>query len=289
MSVISNQGRYAHNPPKKRNRFLKVLQILLLLLFLLFGAMALIEKAQLSGGQKQFEALSEQVHQITLAPESPDESGKEDSVPASDDGSSIPDEDLQAQILALYQSLADENPDFYGWIQIDGTTVDYPVMYTPDNPEKYLHKDFYGKYSLLGTPFVDGRCTSDSDNLIIYGHNMNNGTMFKDLLQYEDKKYWEEHPIIHLNTPSELRDYEIMSVFYDRVYAPYETDFKYYEFIKADSESAYDEAVQHYLDKSLYDTGVTAHSGDRLITLSTCSYHMEDGRFVVVARALPKK
>ncbi len=282
MHNSSTQGRYSKK--KKRIRWTKFLPILLLLLAAEFGILALHEKSGLDKSQKKFEALSQQVHSAPT-PIPSGEIGANPSDPTHPSVSGASDPLPGSQYLAL----AAANPDFYGWLQIDGTTIDYPVMFTPDDPEKYLHLDFDGHRSTTGTPFLDERSTPDSDNFIIYAHNMNNGTMFKDLLNYEDKSYWEAHPIIHFNTPYAQNDYEIMSVFYDRVYYQYETAFRYYDFIHAASDADYDAAVQKYLEKSLYDTGVTAKSGDQLLTLSTCSYHEKDGRFVVVARKISQQ
>ena len=187
------------------------------------------------------------------------------------------------QELAL---LHEENPDLWGWIRIEGTEVDYPLMYTPNDPEKYLRMDFEGNYSVAGLPFLDSDCTLDpeSDNLIIYGHNMRDGSMFRSIMMYKDRSYWEEHPTILLSTLYEEREYEIMGAFYDRVYYKYEDCFKFYQFIDAEDEAHFDEAVAYFKENAEYDTDVTAEYGERLITLVTCSYHHEYGRFVVVAR-----
>ena len=140
--------------------------------------------------------------------------------------------------------------------------------------------------STAGTPFMDAKCEIDSDNYIIYGHNMKNGTMFREILQYANKSYWQEHPMIRFDTLYEQGEYEVLSAFYDRVYYADENCFKFYRFIKAADKADYDNAIQNYKEKSLYDTGVTAEYGDKLITLVTCSYHEEHGRFVVVARQM---
>ena len=140
--------------------------------------------------------------------------------------------------------------------------------------------------STAGTPFMDAKCEIDSDNYIIYGHNMKNGTMFREILQYANKSYWQEHPMIRFDTLYEQGEYEVLAAFYDRVYYADENCFKFYRFIKAADKADYDNAIQNYKEKSLYDTGVTAEYGDKLITLVTCSYHEEHGRFVVVARQM---
>lgn len=193
----------------------------------------------------------------------------------------------EPQILPYFQELVAENSDMVGWIKIDGTKLDYPLMYTPGDNEKYLHKDFEGNFSVGGLPFLDEKCSLEpqSDNLIIYGHNMQNGSMFRSLMGYDQVNYFWSHPTIHMSTLYEETEYEIMAAFYDRVYLTTENCFKFYQFIDAEDEEDFMEAVEYFKSHSLYDTGVTAEYGDKLITLVTCAYHTENGRFVVVARA----
>ena len=192
------------------------------------------------------------------------------------------DRDKLAELAILHE----QNPDLAGWICIEDTVVDYPVMFTPEDGEKYIYADFKGKFDKAGLPFIEDDCSMEpeSDNIIIYGHNMKNGSMFASLMDYEKKKYWEEHPIISFSTLSEEREYEIVAAFYDKVYYEHETCFKFYQFINAENEAHFKEAYDYYKKKALYDTGVTAEYGDRLLTLVTCAYHIKNGRFVVVAR-----
>jgi sortase B len=110
--------------------------------------------------------------------------------------------------------------------------------------------------------------------------------MFRTLMSYEDEKFWKDHPQIQFSTLYENRTYEVLAAFYDRVYYKHEDVFKFYQFVNAETEENYKEAINYYKAHSLYDTGVTAEYGDRLLTLVTCAYHEEFGRFVVVARQL---
>lgn len=189
-------------------------------------------------------------------------------------------------ILENLRELYEQNSDLAGWLRIDDTVVDYPVMYTPENDEKYLRADFEGNYATAGCLFIKGTCSlePESDNLIIYGHNMRNGSMFHTLLNYKNKSYWEEHPTIMFSTLYEEREYEVLAAFYDRVYYSYEDVFKFYKFVDAEDEADFNNAIANYEKKAIYDTGVNAEYGDRLLTLITCSYHTKNGRFVVVAR-----
>lgn len=191
-------------------------------------------------------------------------------------------------MLANLAELYAQNPEMIGWIKIDGTKIDYPVMYTPDDPEKYIDTSFEGKHNAYGLPFVDAVCSMDpeSQNLIIYGHNMNNGTMFGELKQYEKEKFWKEHPIIEFSTLYENRQYEVVAAFRDRVYYSYEDVFKFYQYVDPIDEAHFQEAARNYKEKALYDTGVELEMDDKLITLVTCAHHHKYGRFVVVAREI---
>lgn len=186
--------------------------------------------------------------------------------------------------LPQYQTMFEENPEMVGWLRIEGTPIDYPVMHTPDDPEKYLHMNFRGEYSYAGVPFIDYRCTDDSDNLVIYGHNMSDGSMFRALPNYEREQYWKQHPVIRFDSVYAEREYEVVAAFYDRIYYTHEKTFKFYNFIDAVDQADYDASVAKLKEKSIYDTGVTPEYGDQLIMLVTCTYQVENGRFVLVAR-----
>lgn len=182
------------------------------------------------------------------------------------------------------QALYEMNPDAIGWLRIEGTKVDYPVMYTPDNPQYYIYRDFEGKKTASGTPFMDGNCTPDSDSIILYGHNMKNGTMFGTLDEYRNQIYWEEHPVIDFYTLEEHQEYEIFSAFTTRLLAQEEEGFRYYRYVGDLTEAQFAEFVQQTCAVSHYDTGIVPEYGDQILMLSTCSYHTENGRFVVAAR-----
>ena len=188
------------------------------------------------------------------------------------------------EILPQFQDLAAQNPDLAGWLTVGGTRIDYPVMYSPDEPERYLHANFEKQYSFAGLPFIDAAGQVDSGNRVIYAHNMLDGSMFRGLFRYEQKNYWEKHPTFTFSTLYEEKEYEIMSVFYDKVYKKTDTNFKFYQFFDTSDAEHFARAMEHFQEKQLYDTGVTAQPGDKLITLVTCAYQTDNGRFVVVAR-----
>ena len=177
----------------------------------------------------------------------------------------IPTEHPETNTWLIDESVAEETPigqnlsklfamnaDCIGWLCIPGTAVDYPVMHTPENPQKYLRRNFYGEYSQSGVPFLDGRCSLDCDNLIIYGHNMKNGTMFSDLKRYADQSFRSEHPIIELVTAGGKQIYTVSDI---RIT---DTSDKWYSEINP--------------------------KRGRFLTLSTCYGNSKNGRLLVIAK-----
>ena len=159
-----------------------------------------------------------------------------------------------------YADVYAKNSDLVGWVSIPGTRIDYPVMQTKDSPDFYLKHAFDKSYSSYGVPYLAENCdVGISDNLVLYGHHMNNGTMFSDLCKYASE---------------------------DKTVAYSGEGFKYYHFVNAESAEAFDEYIAECKALALYDTGVTAEYGDKLITLSTCEYSRTNGRMVVVAKLL---
>ena len=169
------------------------------------------------------------------------------------------------------------NSECFGWISISGTNINYPVMHTPSNPLKYLNKNFYGEYSYSGTPFLDARCSADSTNLIIYGHHMNNGTMFAVLCNYTSKSYGEEHPRIILETKDGAFAYSVFSVM------KVKSDDDWYRFTTVGTEKSYNSRIEYAKEKSIYDTGITPVYGQQILTLSTCYGYNQDDRILVLA------
>ncbi len=185
-----------------------------------------------------------------------------------------------------YQELYLQNNDMVGWIKVDDTKINYPVMQSKDNPNFYLKHGFDKKYTDYGCPYVQENCDLEqsSDNIIIYGHNMNDGSMFSGLTKFKDENFWKEHKTIIFDTLTEHHTYEIVSVFKTVAYSDNSDSFKYYHFVNAETPDDFSAYINKCKDLSLYDTGVTAEYGDKLITLSTCEYSRNNGRLVVVAK-----
>ncbi len=175
------------------------------------------------------------------------------------------------------------NNDIIGWLKIDNTNINYPVMQTKDRPNYYLKRNFYKKYSSLGTPYIAENCNIEtSDNLIIYGHHIKGKRVFGELENYKSKEYYNNHKNIKFYTMQEKAEYEIIAVFKTIAY----TGFRYYEFYNAKDEREFCTFVNKCKELSFYDTEKIAEYGDKLITLSTCEYSNPNGRLVVVARKI---
>lgn len=149
------------------------------------------------------------------------------------------------------QALITENADCIGWLSIDGTNISYPIMHTPSDPQKYLRRNFYGKYSQSGVPFLDGRCDLQSTNLIIYGHNMKNGTMFSDLKRYVDRDFLNAHRTVKFETTDGVQIFTVTEVRKTNIADPW------------------------------YNR-ITSEDGRQLI-LSTCYGSDKDGRLLIIA------
>ena len=184
------------------------------------------------------------------------------------------------------EKLQEENEDIVGWIEIEDTNISYPVLQGKDN-EYYLNHNYKKEKSQKGSIFLDANYdwSIPSNNLIIYGHNIMNDLMFKDLLKYANEEFYKEHPFIRFTTKENDGEYEIISAFKSKVFNKSDTNvFRYYNFINAETEEEYNEFVENAKKASLYDIEETAEYGDKLMTLITCSYHTTDGRFVVTGR-----
>ncbi|QDY84827.1 class B sortase [Paenibacillus polymyxa] len=190
-------------------------------------------------------------------------------------------------MLPEFRELYERNPDIVGWLKINGTRIEYPVMQNPQDEQYYLDHDFDKKKSKLGLPFLDEHSRiNGSDILLIHGHHMKNGWMFKDLMKYKQESFYKEHATFQFNTLYEKEEYEVVAVILSQVYRKSDDVFKYYQIEKVSTPAEFDSYVQNIQKLALYETGVTPRYGDKLIVLSTCEYSTENGRLAVVARKL---
>lgn len=207
-------------------------------------------------------------------------------------------EPVKNEILPKFQSLHEGNNDFIGWLTIENTKIDYPVMQLIEDENYYMSHDYEKNENINGSLVLDSDSVAGvgtkefnyengkkpSTNLIIHGHTMRSGEMFGDLSDYENEDYMKAHKIIKFSSLYEEREYEVISVFRSQVYNKSDNVFKFYKFFEAETQEEFDYWYSNIKEMSVFDTGVTAEFGDEFITLTCCAYHVEDGRFVVVAK-----
>lgn len=267
----------------RKNRIIKIALLLIL-------AVCLIGIGREYHASRRQEAQQKALKQETLREEEPSKTVSSQTNETTDETADastqevISEEEEESVILSQYAGLYAQNNDLAGWLSIENTAIDYPVMQCGDD-EYYLHHDFYGNDSKYGCLYVRGKADlADGTNVIVYGHNMKDGSMFGDLDLYQSADFCREHSTISFDTLYEQRTYEVIAVFRSQVYDVDEDVFKYYQFYEAHTQEEFDDFYQNIKELSLYDTGVTAQFGDTFLTLSTCAYHVTDGRFVVVAK-----
>lgn len=253
---------------------------------LLFGVFALLLSAvvvfcgvqiwqEYSSRQKDIDAFAELAELVEIKePDAPKETAELRNVEDTDEESDAPALTVRHDIPLLVS----RNSDCIGWITIDNTAVDYPVMHTPDRPQKYLRRNFYQQYSDSGVPFLDYRCTLDSDNLIIYGHNIRNGTMFSALKDYLNDGHPASHPTILLETEGGAHKFKIFAV------VSVDKLDTWYNFIHAETEDDFNDAIQRIIQNAHYTDRDIPEYGNRLLTLSTCYGSTRSSRLIIIAR-----
>lgn len=228
----------------KRKISTAVIAVLLSALLAVSGVMIYRELHTQQKEKEDFKELSEMVEPESDAETEPETQGESET-----DETAEPEEALR-DLSGLFA----ENSECIGWLRIPDTAINYPVMHTPDVPQKYLRRNFYGEYSQSGVPFLDFRCDPGSGNLLIYGHNMKNGTMFSDLKKYLDAAFLESHPTVELQTADGLRRYTVSEV-------------------KATDTS----------DEWYRDAGANLFGDRDFLALSTCYGSGRNGRLLVIA------
>ena len=190
------------------------------------------------------------------------------------------------EVLPAYRDLYEQNPDLIGWLTIDGTDIDLPVVQTPGNNEYYLRRGFDRFYAVGGTLFLDERCSVSTDaptaNWLIYGHNMHDGSMFGQLVRYRDEDFYKAHPTFTFDTLYEGGTWQVVAAVDTALGAD---TLPYYTFFDADTKLDWQHRVRAITEKALYDTGVMPEYGAQLLTLSTCGDTRPDtdARFALLA------
>lgn len=185
-------------------------------------------------------------------------------------------EEPPAETVRDISAVLSQNKECIGWIYVNSTIINYPVMHTPNQPEKYLHLSFYGKETAAGTPFMDARCNTDSMNLFIYGHNMKNGTMFHQLKRYRNKQYTADNPFIEFQTASRVRRFRVFAV------CEVAGNDSWYSFVGNVDAETYKAKIEYIKKKDIFESGITPVYPQKLITLSTCKDGTDSGRIIVI-------
>lgn len=251
----------------KNNNIKKILIILLSIIFILSVILIIkIKYTEYKDNQKQIE-VSKALEKVKI-----DET----------------ETNIETKRMLQVKELQKENSEIIGWIEIDGTNINYPVLQGKDN-EYYLKHNYKKEAVSGGSIFLDKDYDFNipSSNLLIYGHRHKKGLMFEDLVKYKNKEFYESHKTIKFTTPKEDSTYEIIAVFNSRVYYKSETDvFRYYYFVNATNEEEYNNFINNCKKASIYEIKETANYGEQLLTLSTCDYSTKNGRFAVVAKKI---
>lgn len=202
-------------------------------------------------------------------------------------------------VLANMESFLAENPDTAGWITVPNTNIDNVVLQTVDN-DYYMDKDFYGKYNIAGQIFLDYRCIindydkKQTDNVIVYGHNQADRTMFGSLKNYKIKKdstknfsFYKENPTFKFSSLYEEYTYKIIALFVIEVEPNQTRDgvlFDYHNYVNFTKNKSFDSFKENVLKRTAVNTGVDFDENDKYMTLSTCSNEFSNSRFVVIGR-----
>ena len=298
--------------PQRRSRAMYFLLLTIFSLVFILSAIYLIhyfvENAQSAGQYDELNQLKESIQAAqTSKPTEPSEpTGTQ--TPSAPTEPSVPPTTAPPVMLPEYAAIYEKNNDLVGWIYIPSLKIEYPVMYTPDRPDYYLRRDFYGNHNTSGCLYIREACNvfAPSDNVVIYGHAMKTGDMFGRLYYYRDKSYWEKHQYFTFDTLYEHHDYQIFAVF--RTSGTWDVGYPYHIFNDAANEEEFNKFIADikgaaftmdkskvdgeslFLGSAYYDTGITPKYGDKLLTLSTCEYSIRDpgtneknGRLVIVA------
>ena len=280
-------------PPKKKKKHKRLGKLLYFVLLAVFATVFVycaiyigdyvIESQQDKDAYDELSDLVNQYRDQATDPDATLPTGPDSTDP---DATVDPEAPTAGGILPEYQAVYELNPDMIGWITVPDTQIDYPVVQSPDNPNYYLNHNFQKKWSAGGCIYAREQCDvfTPCDNVVLYGHHMKNGSMFAQLDKYKKKAFWEEHQTFTFDTLYEHHTYQVIAVF--KTSAAVGQGFSYHIFNTAANEAEFNEFISTVHSLQMYDTGLTAQYGDMLLTLSTCEYTLNEGRFVVVAKRI---
>lgn len=264
MAQAGKRVRTEQRPRRSRGRISSVRLVLIAVFGVVFVISAVMYGRSVAEGKREQGAFDELAQML-----------------AESDGENTLAMDENESKLVRYSQLQQQYPDFTAWLYVPGTDVNYPVMYTPDEPDYYLRRAFDGSGAQSGTPFLGAGCDVNSDCVLVYGHNMYNGTMFASLERYKEESFAAENGVICFDTTEEVRTYTVFAAVECYILSGEEEGLRYYDYAGDLSDEQYQEIVSWLTEESLYDLGNVPENGEQIIILSTCSYHTDDGRFLV--------
>lgn len=253
--------------------------LILVPLFGLLLAIFLYSAYQLAGIVHNYSESRTSFEEIRRTAVTPNEQPDATRAPGSPNSPAVIRE--SSPLIVDFTELQNQNADVRAWLFSPDTRINYPVVQGPDN-SFYLHRLMDKSYNPGGTLFIDYRCEKDftSKNTLIYGHHMNDGSMFASIVEYKDQQYYDDHPVMYLNTPEQNYRMDIVCGFvtyYDsRVYT---IDFA--------SRTEFDDWFTLMRGYSDFVSDVEVESDDRLVTLSTCTYDYDNARYVLLAKLVP--
>lgn len=256
--------------------------ITVVLLVIAFVVSAILVGNYIVESNAQKKRAEELQNMVTQAQTTPSTKKPEDTTAAPQETTEGPTEPTELTIKDEYKELYETNNDLVGWIQIEDTKINYPVLQTPSDPNYYIDHDFDKNSSSHGAIYAwgDADVNEPSDNITLFGHHMADGSMFAGLNAYTNKSAWENNSFIFFNTLYEYHTYKIFAVF--KTSANVGEGFSYHKFVDG-TEAEFNDFVKTCKELSFYDTGITPVYGDKLLCLSTCEYTLDNGRLVVAA------
>ena len=256
--------------------------VTVLLLVVAFGVSAFMVGNYLLDGKKQEDRM-DQLSQIVSDAQTETTASKAEETTTGTTEETEPRETTKPGILPGYKELYEQNSDTVGWVKMEGTKMNYPVLQSPNEAGYYLYRDFDKKSSKRGSIFAweTADVNEPSDNITLFGHNMADGSMFACLNAYTSKDAWDKNNLIFFDTLTEYHTYKIFAVF--KTSANVGQGFSYHQFVDAANAQEFDEFVSTCKNLAFYDTGITPVYGDKLLCLSTCEYTLDNGRLVVAA------
>ena len=261
-------------------QFRNILLCVCIVIFLLSMAYIMQNKYAEHREKQLIEEIQEVKYSEEIAPKKQNEKNEEERTTQETNGKYL-------EVLPEYKKLYEQNNDLVGWLQIKDI-INYPVMYKPEDPNFYLYRNWNKEYSKSGSIYIDGRCSETSNNLIIYGHKMRDGSQFGSLEKYKEKEFYESHRYIRLDTIYAKATYEVIAVAKAVVYYDYmpQDEYLFYEHVELNTQKEFENYIEHMKENSYYEIDSDAVYGDKLITLCTCDYWKENARLLIVAKKI---